>query len=87
MEKFPIGRNNGGQHAHLFLPQGNQSNPVRMSTDLSHYEQAQSDTDSFLKTLDDIRNYIATHEEGITRDQTIAEQLVNILLCKLHFCL
>lgn len=35
------------------------------------------------KTFDNIRNHIAANAQGITRDETIAKQIINILFCKL----
>lgn len=54
-----------------------------MDADLESYDVAESDTANLLNILDDIRQHIATNEEGITRDEAIAEQMINLLICKM----
>ncbi|MFB6144806.1 MAG: N-6 DNA methylase [Candidatus Nanohaloarchaea archaeon] len=52
--------------------------------EIQKYEEVEGENHNFLKTLEDIRNYVASHEEGITRDQTISEQMINILFTKVE---
>lgn len=54
-----------------------------MDADLESYEVVESDKANFLNILDNIRHYIATNEEGITRDESIAEQMINLLTSKM----
>lgn len=50
---------------------------------LSRYEGVEPNVERPIRVLRDIRNHIATHEEGITRDETIAKEIINIFVCKM----
>jgi len=71
------------KETHYFLTDSEESEVIRMDADLESYEVVESDTANFLNILDDIRHHIATNEEGITRDEAIAEQMINLLICKM----
>ena len=68
---------------YYLLTGSEESEPIRMDTDLESYEAVESGTANLLNVLDDIRHHIATNKEGITRDEAIAEQMINILICKM----
>jgi len=41
-------------------------------------------TNNLKSIFDEIRNYLAGNAKGITRDETLAQELINILFCKIH---
>lgn len=41
-------------------------------------------TNNLKSIFGDIRNYLAGNAKGITRDETLAQELMNLLFCKIH---
>lgn len=41
-------------------------------------------TNNLKSIFEDIRNYLAGNAKGITRDETLAQELINILFCKIY---
>lgn len=52
--------------------------------DIGQYKRSQLEAPHDLKSiLRDIRNHLAGNLTGITRDETLAQQIINLLLCKI----
>lgn len=83
IETFPVKRKATDLKAHVYQLDIEQDRWIRMNVELDHYEEVENDVERPIRVLRDIRNHIATHEEGITRDETIAKEIINIFICKM----
>jgi len=71
------------EETYYFLTDSQESKVIRMYADLEPYRIFESETADLSDPLDDIPHQMVTSEEGVARDEGVAEQIVNILSSKM----